>query len=241
MEEGNVPSNAVRRNRFQWRAWVALMLFGGIVALAITGVVLFLAPSGRVSKMIEWRFLWLDKKQWVAAHTIFGLVFTVAAGLHLKYNWRSILAYLRGRAEAVRKMRREAVWATATLVLLTLASIYGWPPVPQIMYWGEQMDAVWLRWGEQRGYTVLVEEEHEVDEEEHEYDKGLRGRGYGRLSVAELAQQEGVPLELALERLAQAGVTARPEDNLLTLSGRTARTPGELAEIVRGEDASPSD
>jgi len=102
------------------------------------------------------------------------------------------------------------------------------------MYWSEQMDAVWPRWGEQRGSTVIAEEEHEDDE-------GLGGRGYGRLSVAELAQQKGVPLELALERLAQAGVAARPEDNPLTLSGRTGRTPGELAEIVRGGDASSSD
>ncbi len=41
---------------------------------------------------------------------------------------------------------------------------------------------------------------------------------------------------MALSRLATYEVAAAPDDNMLTLSGRSGYTPGELAAIVRGED-----
>ena len=225
---------AARRRAFQWRAWVTLVLLGTATWLAISGVVLYLAPSGRVAKTVDWRLLWLAKEQWEALHTVFGFVFLVLAGVHLKYNGRSILAYLRRRAAEVARVRREAAWASLALLLVTLAAVYDWAPVRQVMAWSEGMNAVWERWGTERGLTVVSEEEAHPEE-------ASEARGYGRLSVADLAVQEDVPLEVALRRLAQAGVGAQPEDNLLTLSGRSGIAPADLAAIVRGEAAGDGD
>ncbi|ADR35551.1 hypothetical protein Ocepr_0087 [Oceanithermus profundus DSM 14977] len=226
---------AARRRAFQWRAWVTLVLLGAATWLAVSGVVLYLAPSGRVAKTVDWRLLWLAKEQWEALHTVFGFVFLALVGLHLKYNLRSILAYLRRRAAAAARVRREAAGATLVLLLVTLAAVYGWTPVRQVMAWSEGMNAVWERWGAERGFTVVSAEEAHAEAE------GAGSGGYGRLSVADLAAQEGVPLEAALRRLAQAGVGAQPADNLLALSGRTGVAPGDLAAIVRGEPVGEGD
>ncbi len=219
---------ATRKRPFQWRALVALLLLGAGSLLSISGIVLFLAPSGRVAKSIEWRLLGLDKDQWEALHTAFGIVFLILFGFHLKYNWRSILAYARKKLAGALRLRAELVWATVLTLSLALIAIFDLPPMRQVMALGEGMTDYWERWGKAHGYYVASEEEaHEgIDEAE------TGGRGWGKLTVEALAEEKGVSLEAALAQLAAAGVEARPEDNLLTLSGKSGISPSELAALV---------
>ncbi len=218
------------KRTFQWRALVALLLLGAGTLLVVSGVVLYLAPSGRVAKTIEWRLLGLDKEQWEAVHTGFGFVFGALFAIHLRYNWRSILAYARRKAASAVRLRAELAWATLlTLGIFTTAAL-DLPPMRPVMDVGERMTDFWERWGENRGYYVPSEEElHDQDAPE------LEGKGWGQMTVATLAETKGVPLEEALARLAAAGVEARPEDELLALSGRSGMTPRELADLVDPE------
>jgi len=243
--EAKKPS---KKYAFQWRAYVSLFLFLAGVLLAFSGVILYIAPSGRIAKTIEWRPLWLDKDQWETLHTILGLVVLFFSYLHVRYNWRPIVSYFRRKLGDVAKLRKELAVATLTTLALAISSIYYLPPVKQIMDLGESFNDFWECWGENQGYYVVSEEElHPEDEEnasaageesagESEGEATTSSKGYGRLTVAELAQDEGVPVETALERLAAYDVEAEPDDNMLTLSGRSGYTPGELSAIVRGED-----
>lgn len=235
-----------RRYPFQWRAYVSLLLLLAGVLLAVSGVVLYVAPSGRIAKTVEWRMLGFDKGQWEALHTVFGFVFLYFSYLHVRYNWRSILSYLRRKSGRLARLRKELALAGLTVTLLAVGSAYDLPPVKQIMGFGESFNDFWEFWGEDRGYYVVGEEEAHPEESAAEGDASAQSeaggqtktssRGYGRLSVADLAESEGVAAETALERLAEYGVKAEPDDNMLTLSGRTGYTPGELAAIIRGED-----
>jgi len=240
-----------RKYPFQWRAYVSLFLFFAGVLLAFSGVILYIAPSGRIAKTIEWRPLWLDKDQWETLHTILGFVALFFSYLHIKYNWRPIVSYFRRKLGDVMKLRKELAVATLTTLALVVSSVYYLPPVKQIMDLGESFNDFWECWGENQGYYVVSEEElHPEDETTDEVVTGetaeetgqetssasSNSKGYGRLTVADLASDEGVPIETALERLAEYKVQAEPDDNMLTLSGRSGYTPGELAAIVRGED-----
>jgi len=224
-----MSGKATRKRPFQWRALVALLLFGAGFLLMISGIVLYLAPSGRVAKSIEWRLLGLDKDQWEALHTAFGIVFLVLFGFHLKYNWRSILAYARKKLAGALRLRTELVWATVLTLTLTLIAIFDLPPMRQVMALGEGMTDYWERWGEAHGYYVTSEEEA------HEETNETGGKGWGKLTVEALAEEKGVSLEDALAQLAAAGIEARPEDNLLTLSGKSGISPSELAALVGPE------
>ncbi|WP_457637479.1 DUF4405 domain-containing protein [Oceanithermus sp.] len=228
-----------KRYAFQWRAFVALLLFGVTLWLLISGLVLYVAPSGRVAKTVEWRLLWLDKDQWEALHTMTGFAFLVLFYYHLVYNWRSILAYMRRKAKQAVQIRRELVWASLFTVLMLVGSAFNLAPVRAVMNFGETMNDFWEWWGTRQGYYVVSEDEAH-DEEEAATTSGetttTTKTGYGKLSVADLAEQEGVELQLALDRLASYQVKANPDDNMLTLSGRSGYTPGELASIIRGED-----
>ncbi len=220
---------------FQWRALVALLLLGAGAMLLVSGSVLYLAPSGRVAKTIEWRLFGLDKDQWEALHTAFGIVFLVLFSLHLKYNWRSILAYARRKLAGALKLRAELAWATVLTLAFALIAVFDLPPLQQVMAFGEGMTDYWERWGEAHGYYVTREEEaHEEGDE-----AGTGGKGWGKLTVAALAAEKGVSLEAALAQLAAAGVEARPEDNLLTLSGKSGIGPSDLAALVGPETEAP--
>ncbi|WP_456409880.1 DUF4405 domain-containing protein [Oceanithermus sp.] len=228
-----------KRYAFQWRAFVALLLFGVTLSLLISGLVLYVAPSGRVAKTVEWRLFWLDKDQWEALHTMTGYAFLVLFYYHLVYNWRSILAYMRRKAKQAAQIRREFVWASLFTVLMLVGSVYNLPPVRAVMDFGATMNDFWEWWGTRQGYYVADEDEAHAEEEA----SGTAGEttttvktGYGKLAVQDLAEQERVELDVALSRLAGYGVAAAPDDNMLTLSGRSGYTPGELAAIVRGED-----
>jgi len=240
-----------RTYTFRWRAYVSLFLFFAGALLAFSGVILYIAPSGRIAKTIEWRPLWLDKDQWETLHTILGFVVLLFSYLHIKYNWRPILSYLRRKLGDIVKLRKELVLATLTTLLLVIGSVYNLPPVKQIMDFGESFNDFWECWGENQGYFVVSEEEvHLENETASEVVEGemaettgqetpstpSNSKGYGRLTVADLASDEDIPVETAIERLAGYDIKAEPDDNMLTLSGRTGYTPGELAAIVRGED-----
>jgi hypothetical protein len=62
-----------------------------------------------------------------------------------------------------------------------------------------------------------------------------RGGGWGRMTVAQLCAQEGVPLETGLARLAAAGLPTQAGENLRALALAHDREAFELAPIIRGE------
>ncbi len=253
-QESERTSKATRKYTFQWRAYVSLFLFLAGVLLAFSGIILYIAPSGRIAKTIEWRPLGLDKDQWETLHTILGFVVLYFSYLHIRYNWRPIVSYFRRKIGDAMKLRKELALATLTTALLVIGSVYNLPPVRQIMDFGESFNDFWECWGENQGYYVVSEEElHPEDAETSDSSEGgqaettTRGentstsattssKGYGRLTVADLAKDEGVAVETAIQRLAEYQVEARPDDNMLTLSGRSGYSPGQLAAIIRGED-----
>jgi hypothetical protein len=63
---------------------------------------------------------------------------------------------------------------------------------------------------------------------------GGQGGGWGRMTVQQLCEREGVPLETGLARLAAAGIPAKGGDNLRVLAQAHDREAYELAPIVRG-------
>jgi len=91
------------------------------VCMVVTSLVLYIVPQGRVAYWADWTLLGLDKTRWGDLHINMGLLFLVSLGLHIYYNWKAILAYLKDRA---RRMRIFTPDFNAALVL-TLAMLAG--------------------------------------------------------------------------------------------------------------------
>jgi len=78
------------------RKYVSLFLFYTLIAMTISGIVLYIMPHGRVAYWTGWRFLGLDKDQWDSLHTIFGFLMIFFGIWHVILNWNSIVNYLNG-------------------------------------------------------------------------------------------------------------------------------------------------
>ncbi len=61
------------------------------------------------------------------------------------------------------------------------------------------------------------------------------GYGFGRMTVAQICEREGIPLEQARERLSNAHIEFQEDETLRTIANRTDLKPWDLAKIIKGE------
>ena len=132
-----------RPARFNKKAFVSFAVLFIWIIIALTGIVLYFAPPGRIAHWVEWRFLGLTKEGWQAVHTIFALLFIVAAAFHLYYNWVVFWSYLKSKVQAGIKMRRELVWSGILTIVILIMTMGAVPPFSSVMDFGEYLSDSW--------------------------------------------------------------------------------------------------
>jgi hypothetical protein len=119
---------------FRWRSFVSIAIVFAFLVMSISGIALFLRPEGSLARWAGWSLLGADKKQWESVHTATVVLFVVLAVLHLWYNWRTLLAYLRRTATSVpARVRFELVAAVVLVGVIVTASLVGWQPFAALM------------------------------------------------------------------------------------------------------------
>ena len=89
------------------RAFTSLCSLVSFILLLLTAIILYIEPHGRVAYWTKWNFLGLEKDQWGNIHLFSGLLFLVAGGFHLYYNWKPLIGYLSGKIETGLRYKRE--------------------------------------------------------------------------------------------------------------------------------------
>jgi len=177
------------------RSTVDLLLLVVFVLIAITGIGLYLAPSGRIADSIGWTFLGADKDTLTNVHTYLGFVMIGLVAVHLVVGFRSMVVMLKS---AFRTSRKKAFAGVAIPMLL-------------------------LAVGYQPFAAYLGEEEESDDYEEYEdyyYDNTtvyITGTMMKYYTVEELAQYFGVPTDKLLEKLRERGIEATPDTKLVEI------------------------
>ena len=132
------------KQSFSFRAFTAFLLLWAFVVLLVSGLVLYVAPPGRIANWTDWRLLGLTKGQWESVHTILSLAFVIGAFFHiLKFNWKVLLNYLKKKAVSGLRYRRELVTSAVLSVLFLAGSAAEIPPFVQIMDFGEYLKNSW--------------------------------------------------------------------------------------------------
>jgi hypothetical protein len=68
-----------------------------------------------------------------------------------------------------------------------------------------------------------------------DHKPAVGGSGLGFRSLADVAKENGLSSEIALQNLASKGIQARPEDKMRDIANRNGRKPYEVIEILKGE------
>jgi hypothetical protein len=133
----------MKKNKFKFRAFTALIVLWSFVVENVTGIVLYIVPPGRIAHWTNWKLWGFTKEQWAALHTLFGYLFLIFAVIHIYYNWKPILNYLKKKVKAGLRMRMELAVSLALTILVFGATIASIPPFSTVMDFGEKMKNSW--------------------------------------------------------------------------------------------------
>ena len=200
--------------RFHWRAFVTLYVTLSFLLLAVSGIVLYVAPPGRVANWSRWTLGALDRHGWQSVHTVVALVFVLAGALHLWFNWRTFWFYLRSKLAQGLLAKRELALATAAVVAVAGLTLADLPPFGSVMDLGDRAKASWSSGG---GEPPVPHAE--------------------LLTLERLAATTQIPLDRVLSNLEAAGVKGgQPQVTIAALASTNRRTPQEVWEKLKGRE-----
>jgi len=108
------------------RKTTSLTMLISFVLLVLTSVILYIVPQGRVAYWPDWHLWGLSKTQWGNLHINLGFLFLLAGFLHLFYNWKPMMAYMKNKAKKLKVFTANfniAMILTVVISVGTLAEI----------------------------------------------------------------------------------------------------------------------
>ena len=209
------------------RKIVSLTGLTSFILLIVTSVILYIVPHGRVAYWAGWHLWGLTKTEWGNIHINLGILLLSAICLHIYYNWKSIMSYLKDKTRHLQVFTREFNVAIAISFLFIAGTYFEIPP-----------------------FSSVIELSNSIKE------SAARKYGeppYGHAELSSLkafASKTGLDLSQSLARLKKAGIRFETEKQTLkeiaelnNISPRkmySAMKPGQRSgEIKRLENAQP--
>jgi hypothetical protein len=204
------------------RRIISLTVFLSFIFLALSGIMLFFSPRGRIANWGGWTLFGFTKEQYSAIHTTFMVLFLVTGIWHIVLNWRPIVGYLKDRSKKIKVFTPESSVAMGLALLFLVGPLTGLPPFGQFLDVGEGIKDYWEStqgnppWGHA---------------EESRLDVFCR-----RVTDFQRWEGEGVMMvdcEEAMEALASAGMVVNDASQaVLEIAEENGVTPQVIAEIV---------
>ncbi len=200
------------------RSLTSLSLLWMFLTLLVSGVVLYVAPPGRIAHWTQWRLLGLTKENWQAVHTLCALAFLVGGLFHiLKFNWGAVTSYLRRS----RQGKQAFLWSVSGSILVAAAVIVGTlagiPPFATVMELGERASQGWASRGDEPPVPHFEEQ-----------------------TLAQAAQRLGLDPADSVTILEAAGIHGAGTDRTLKEIGAANRVaPSEVYRLLSREAPAP--
>ena len=224
--------------------------------MVLTSIILYIVPQGRVAYWADWRLWGLSKTDWGNIHINLGLLFLIALFLHIYYNWKPLMAYLKDKARKMKVFTPEFNVALIVTLVFTLGTYFLVPPFSWVMALNDHLkDNGAEKYGEPPyGHAELSSLNTFARKMNLDPDKSLQllaAAGYTvedeTVTIADIGKRYGIAPQTvyktieaaALEPSAAPGKTALPESappgtGNLTLADLCAQYGLPLKQIERG-------
>lgn len=189
----------------------SMTLFLTLIVLTINSIVLYVVPEGRIANWADWYFLGLTKGDWGAQHTTIGFLFVLAGILHIYYNWKPIVAYMKNKAREIKVFTGSFNVALALTVIFIVGTYYNVPPMS----------------------TIMEISEHFKDSAAKKYGEPPYGHAESS-SLKMFTKRENLDLNKSLELLKAAGISVSGEKEILRdIADREGKSPQQIFEIIK--------
>ena len=193
------------------RKITSMTMLLSLVVLILNSIILYVVPEGRVAYWADWKFFGLTKGDWSAQHTTVGFLFLFAGLLHIYYNWKPIVAYMKNRARQVKIFTGSFNIALVLTAIFVIGTYYNIPPMS----------------------TILAFSESVKDNASETYGEPPYGHAESS-SLQMFAKRENLDLGKSVELLKDAGITVTgPQDTLKVIAQINNRSPQQIYEIIQ--------
>ena len=200
------------------RKVTSMTMFISLVVLILNSIVLYVVPEGRVAYWADWKFWGLTKSQWGDQHITVGVLFLVAGFLHIYYNWKPIVAYMKNKAREIKIFTGAFNVALALTVVFIVGTMYNVPPMSTILHISESF-------------------KHAGSEK-----YGEPPYGHAELSSIKMfTKKENLDLGESLVLLKDAGLQVSGEkDTLKEIAKNNSMTPQQVYDVIKQAEPKPA-
>ena len=104
-----------------------------------TSIILYIVPQGRVAYWAGWHLWGLSKTQWGNIHINLGFLFIISILLHIYYNWKPILNYMKDKQKNLKIFTKDFNTALVITMAVALGTFFMIPPFSSILSLSEKI------------------------------------------------------------------------------------------------------
>ncbi len=197
--------------KFSWRGWTTFVTAIAFIVDLISGIILYIAPPGRVANWTNWQIWGLSKDQWGAIHTIFGYVLLFIIAVHIYNNWKMLWHFIWSKVRKAMNLRKEMVGAALICLIVFMGTLWEMPPFSSTMDLGDYFKDSW--------------EENKVD----------TPVAHGELlSLKEFANTVNVPVDQIMSALKSKGYKVKNvQQPIASIAKENNTSPNKLYEAIK--------
>jgi len=180
-----------------------------MIMMTYTGIILYIAPHGRVAYWTNWELFGWSKDQFAEIHTTFMVLFIVATLLHIYYNWKPLTSYMKNKAKTFVFFTKEMLVAISIVLVFLFGTLYTAVPFSTFLDFGEEIKESWVEKSEEPPYGHAEES-----------------------TLQDFSQKTGYDVEQLLKVLDEHGIEASKTDTLENIAIDQGKTPGEIFSLV---------
>ncbi len=199
----------------KFRKITSLTLFVSGILLTLTSIILYIVPPGRVAYWSNWKLWGMTKTEWGNHHINIGYLFIVFSIIHIIYNWKIIVNYLKDKLKKMKVFTPEFSISLIIVAVTALGTQFSIPPFSSILNLGEIIkDSATEKYGEPP-------------------------YGHAELSNIKIfSKNVGIDLKVALERLKNNKIKFTSEkQSLQDIAQINNITPKNIFNIIKPENS----
>ena len=192
------------------RRVTSLTITFSFIIMSYTGILLFIAPKGRVANWINWELFGLDKTQYTNLHVTFMVLFLVGMVFHIYLNWCPLMCYLKNKSRQFSLLTKEFVFAVVINALFVVGTLSYWAPFDQFLDFEDDVKNSWEKKVEKAPY------------------------GHAELStLEEFSQKTGLEIETLIKQLHAANLKGISREKTITdIAKENGKSPSQIFDSI---------
>ncbi|MDY0360659.1 MAG: DUF4405 domain-containing protein [Desulforegulaceae bacterium] len=128
----------------------SLTLLLSFLIVLLSTIVLYIAPPGFYSKWAGWEFLFISRNLWRALHIVIGFVFFIFLFIHMFYNFKLIVKYIKNAG--TKFVSKEMIAALILIAVSSVGTAYDIQPFKGVIDLSTKFKMSWMKKYEEMPY-----------------------------------------------------------------------------------------